>query len=56
MLVAYLYEVTFTLEAMKYSKIINAKGQWNVFCNFLLTAYSISELEVKINDTLKGPI
>ena len=30
---------TFTLEAMKYSKIINAKGQWNFFCNFLLTAY-----------------
>ena len=51
-MVAYLYEVIFTLETVKYSKIINVKGQWNVFCNFLLTAYWISELEVKINDTL----
>ena len=45
MLVAY-------LETVKYSKIINVKGQWNMFCNFLLTTYWISELEVKINNTL----
>ena len=28
----------------------------NVFCNFLLTAYWISDIEVKINDTLDSLI
>ena len=38
-IIIFVRNVTFVLETMKYSKIINAKGQWNVFCNFLLTAY-----------------
>ena len=38
-IIIFVRNVTFVSETMKYSKIINAKGQWNVFCNFLLTAY-----------------
>ena len=38
-IIIFVRNVTFVLETMKYSKIINAKGQWNVFCNFLLTAF-----------------
>ena len=40
-------------ETLNYSsKIMNVKCQRNVFCNFLVTAYWISDVEVKINDTL----